>query len=778
MRILFIPFVSYIYARLLLKFEISFHPHRFVWHDLELSAFLTLVLVSFVAYIFAWIACTLQPWAFFIPMLLSTPTSFFWYLGCAEGHSVIFPFERYFVGWNVGYLVLVVASLLWISQYLAFAYHTFKNSDEVLANEEELFWTPRYNIVFLEQQFILNKITGYSSENSNNLQERIRNQSKENCVFICSTMYHENEVEMRQLLKSINNVSKSNRQRNNRSHKYESHIFFDNACSGMHLNNYVMQLLGLLEKTLDIQLNKPKVFKMPYGIQLKYTLKGSDMPFHIHLKDNNKVKRKKRWSQVMYMNYIIRHRIDVDKIPKDKAFILTTDADIEFTCDSVVALLDILARDDGIGAVCARTHPLGDGPVVWYQKFDYAIGHWFQKAAEHILGSVLCCPGCFSVFKVSALERKSDNGEQGGDGENKSVLETYGSSVENGFDFLTKDMGEDRWLCTLLIQDGWRLEYSAVSQDSTYCPDNFEEFYKQRRRWIPSTLANLAEVIGNYDKITANNNSITILFILYEFLIVFSSLISPATVILIIVTGLRAIDESLDEVSLIVVLSIVSVLYGALCIYAADKTQLMAAKVLTLIFAIIMAVVISGVVTDTINSAINGEPTGPHNNDLSNHTNNTNHHFQFPVGISVIYTGIFAATFSIAGFLHFDEIFCLFHFIWYLLCLPSGYLFLLIYSVCNINNEKWGTREESSPKNGDSMGWVDYFIGFWHKFLAFFCIKCLKRKVAAEPEEPSDQPTTTHDHTTDDLHPEPELSEGVIRWLEEIQCDVSWVFFT
>lgn len=35
--------------------------------------------------------------------------------------------------------------------------------------------------------------------------------------------------------------------------------------------------------------------------------------------------------------------------------------------------------------------------------FDYAIGHWFQKAAEHVLGSVLCCPGCFRYPKTIAL---------------------------------------------------------------------------------------------------------------------------------------------------------------------------------------------------------------------------------------------------------------------------------------------------------------------------------------------------------------------------------------
>ena len=43
------------------------------------------------------------------------------------------------------------------------------------------------------------------------------------------------------------------------------------------------------------------------------------------------------------------------------------------------------------------------GPVVWFQKFEYAIAHWLQKATEHVLGCVLCSPGCFSMFRGSAL---------------------------------------------------------------------------------------------------------------------------------------------------------------------------------------------------------------------------------------------------------------------------------------------------------------------------------------------------------------------------------------
>ena len=47
------------------------------------------------------------------------------------------------------------------------------------------------------------------------------------------------------------------------------------------------------------------------------------------------------------------------------------------------------------------------GPIIWYQKFEYAIAHWLQKATEHVLGCVLCSPGCFSLFRADAL--MSDN---------------------------------------------------------------------------------------------------------------------------------------------------------------------------------------------------------------------------------------------------------------------------------------------------------------------------------------------------------------------------------
>ena len=86
----------------------------------------------------------------------------------------------------------------------------------------------------------------------------------------------------------------------------------------------------------------------------------------------------------------------------------------------------------------------------WYQMFEYAIGHWLQKSTEHVMGCVLCSPGCFSLFRGEAL--MADN-----------VMNTYTTVSTEPKHYVQYDQGEDRWLCTLLLQQGWRVEYSAAS---------------------------------------------------------------------------------------------------------------------------------------------------------------------------------------------------------------------------------------------------------------------------------------------------------------------------
>ena len=65
---------------------------------------------------------------------------------------------------------------------------------------------------------------------------------------------------------------------------------------------------------------------------------------------------------------------------------------------------------------------------MWYQKFEYALGHWMQKSTEHVLGSVLCSPGCFSLFRARAL--MTDN-----------VMKTYTKEAKKPQHFIQYDQG-------------------------------------------------------------------------------------------------------------------------------------------------------------------------------------------------------------------------------------------------------------------------------------------------------------------------------------------------
>ena len=87
------------------------------------------------------------------------------------------------------------------------------------------------------------------------------------------------------------------------------------------------------------------------------------------------------------------------------------------------------------------------------------------------------------------------------------------------------DQGEDRWLCTLILLTGGRIEYEAGSHCLTFAPEELGEFFKQRRRWGPSTAVNIYELITKSKQAVMNNNYITILYIGYQlFILVLQSI--------------------------------------------------------------------------------------------------------------------------------------------------------------------------------------------------------------------------------------------------------------
>ena len=51
---------------------------------------------------------------------------------------------------------------------------------------------------------------------------------------------------------------------------------------------------------------------------------------------------------------------------------------------------------------------------------------------------------------------------------------------------------------------------------SSACPESFDEFYNQRRRWMPSTMLNILDLLQNRKLVTAQNEDISFLYIFYQ----------------------------------------------------------------------------------------------------------------------------------------------------------------------------------------------------------------------------------------------------------------------
>ena len=111
----------------------------------------------------------------------------------------------------------------------------------------------------------------------------------------------------------------------------------------------------------------------PYGGRYTYTLPHGTT-LYVHVKDKQKIRHKKRWSQCMYMYYLLGFNNMGLSVPTAVAadiakntFILTLDGDIEFKPHAVDLLMRMMSADDQLGAACGRIHPVGFGLLACYQ---------------------------------------------------------------------------------------------------------------------------------------------------------------------------------------------------------------------------------------------------------------------------------------------------------------------------------------------------------------------------------------------------------------------------
>uniref|UniRef100_A0A0W0FKT0 chitin synthase n=1 Tax=Moniliophthora roreri TaxID=221103 RepID=A0A0W0FKT0_MONRR len=184
--------------------------------------------------------------------------------------------------------------------------------------------------------------------------------------------------------------------------------------------------------------------------------------------------------------------------PDHYELVLCVDADTKVFPDSLTRMVSCMVHDPEIMGLCGETKIANKAEtfVTMMQVFEYYISHHMTKAFESMFGGVTCLPGCFSMYRIKAP--KGDTGYWVPILANPDIVEHYS---ENVVDTLHKKnlllLGEDRYLTTLMLKTFPKRKNMFCPQAvcKTVVPDTFRVLLSQRRRWINSTIHNLAELV-------------------------------------------------------------------------------------------------------------------------------------------------------------------------------------------------------------------------------------------------------------------------------------------
>lgn len=261
------------------------------------------------------------------------------------------------------------------------------------------------------------------------------------------------------------------------------------------------------------QLNYGKVYS---GL---YEFEGNVVPYLVVVKvgkesEQSKSKpgnRGKRDSQILLMSFLnrVHHRSPMSPLelemfhqinniigvdPELYEYLLMVDADTSVREDSLNRLVAACANNAKIAGICGETSLENEERSWWtmIQVYEYFISHHLAKAFESLFGSVTCLPGCFTMYRL----RTADKGKPLIISD--AIVRDYSDcSVDTLHKKNLLSLGEDRYLTTLMTKHFPYMSYKFIPD--AYCqtaaPETWSVLLSQRRRWINSTIHNLAELV-------------------------------------------------------------------------------------------------------------------------------------------------------------------------------------------------------------------------------------------------------------------------------------------
>ena len=209
-------------------------------------------------------------------------------------------------------------------------------------------------------------------------------------------------------------------------------------------------------------------------------------------------------------------------------------------------------------------------------------------------------------------------------------------------------------------------------------------------------MANLMDLLSSWDTTVKLNPNISTAYMFYQFILLISGLLAPGTVTLMIAGSYSAVLGINMWYSFLLAIAPVIVLI-VICFECDTENQLKAAGLLSSIYTIVMVIVTVGTVLNIANDDI--------------------------LSPNAIFIAGLAVIFIVSGIWHPKEIGCMVHCILYFVTVPSTFVFLTVYYLCNLHNVSWGTREvvtkpekshsttEPKEERKKSKGWIRRIFG-------------------------------------------------------------------
>ena len=174
---------------------------------------------------------------------------------------------------------------------------------------------------------------------------------------------------------------------------------------------------------------------------------------------------------------------DINEDLNDYEFMLIIDCDTEIEINSLNYLLNYLKQNKICIAVCGQTvvKNKNDNFITHIQTFEYFISHLLLKTFENVLYNIFVMSGCFTLLRLQINNKALVN---------QNIINEYTKEAKTLHTKNLADLGEDRFLTTLLLKEypDNRISYISEAISLTNVPTSFKVLIDQRRRWTNSLI--------------------------------------------------------------------------------------------------------------------------------------------------------------------------------------------------------------------------------------------------------------------------------------------------